>query len=98
LEHIVSSTTNLRLFRGIVLRTLINSHCSNLIPNWRKDYSISFIGAGTYELDAEVVDKLTNYNFDHTHSGGQTLTSDNVLTRQLTLDGKFGLKYNAKLK
>ena len=31
----VSSTTNLRLFRGIVLRTLINSHCSNLIPNWR---------------------------------------------------------------
>ena len=63
-----------------------------------KDYSISFIGAGTYELDAEVVDKLTNYNFDHTHSGGQTLTSDNVLTRQLTLDGKFGLKYNAKLK
>ena len=21
--------------QGIVLRTLINSHCSNLIPNWR---------------------------------------------------------------
>ena len=35
LEHIVSSITNLRLFRGTVLRTLNNSHCSNLIPNWR---------------------------------------------------------------
>ena len=32
--HIVSSTTNLRPFRDIVLRTLNNSHCSNLIPNW----------------------------------------------------------------
>ena len=35
LEHIVSLTTNLRLSRGIILRTLNNSHCSNLIPNWR---------------------------------------------------------------
>ena len=86
---------------------LLNSHIDHKIEcqftvtrssEESKDYSISFIGAGTYELDAEVVDKLTNYNFDHTHSGGQTLTSDNVLTRQLTLDGKFGLKYNAKLK
>ena len=63
-----------------------------------KDYSISFIGEGTYDLNAEIVDKVTNYNFDHTNSGGQTLTTDNVLSRQLILDGKVLLKYNAKLK
>lgn len=63
-----------------------------------QDYSISFIGEGTYDLNAEIVDKVTNYNFDHTNSGGQTLTVDNFLTRQLNLDGKVSLEYKAKLK
>ena len=63
-----------------------------------QDYTISYAGEGTYSMSAEVADQLTNYNFDHVFSGGQTLTTDNVLSRQLLLDGKVGLRYNAKLK
>ena len=63
-----------------------------------QDYSISFTGEGTYNLSAEIVDKLTNYNFDYQFYGGQSLTTDNVLTRQLNLDGKVSLEYKAKLK
>lgn len=63
-----------------------------------KDYSISFIGEGTYELNAEIVDKLTDYNFDHQFNGGQTLTVDNILTRDLNLNGNVLLKYKARLK
>lgn len=92
---------------GQLYNCLLNGHIDHKIEceftvtrpsEESQDYSISFTGEGTYNLSAEIVDKLTNYNFDYQFYGGQSLTTDNVLTRQLNLDGKVSLEYKAKLK
>ena len=62
-----------------------------------KAYTISFVGEGTYKLNAEVVDRIENFNFDNYPGLEQTLTPDDITTRQVEAEGTVRLTYDTKL-
>jgi len=62
-----------------------------------KAYTISFVGEGTYKFNAEVVDRIENFNFDNYPGLEQTLTPDDITTRQVEAEGTVRLTYDTKL-
>lgn len=62
-----------------------------------KAYTISFVGEGTYKFNAEVVDRIENFNFDNYPGLEQTLIPEDIITRQVEAEGTVRLTYDTKL-
>ena len=63
-----------------------------------KEYNISYTGEGTYTFKAEVVDRIENFNFDNYPYGTQTITVDDITTREVEAEGTVTLNYTTKLQ
>ena len=60
---------------------------------------MSYIGAGTYHLDAEAVEIISGINGDYWNDEDYDhhITPDNITTRQVSGDGTVKLEYTTKL-
>lgn len=69
-----------------------------------KEYDVTYKGTGAYALLAEVVSRVTGYDIDPLlYGGGQTsieqsIAVENLITKEIPLDGTVMLKYSTKLK
>ena len=69
-----------------------------------KEYDVTYKGKGAYALLAEVVSRVTGYDIDPLLYGGgqtsieQTIAVENLITKEIPLDGTVTLKYSTKLK
>ena len=64
-----------------------------------KEFTVSYIGAGTYHLDAEAVEIISGINGDYWNDKDYDhhITPDNITTRQVSGDGTVKLEYTTKL-
>ena len=61
-----------------------------------KEYDVTYTGSGTYSFEAEVVERVDNYEYEG-FLKQQNLTSDDVTTRKVEQEGKAMLKYSTKI-
>ncbi|MBR1463882.1 MAG: C10 family peptidase [Prevotella sp.] len=61
-----------------------------------KEYDVTYTGSGTYSFEAEVVDRVDNYQYEGLLKE-QNLTSDDFTTRSVEQEGKVTLKYSTKI-
>ena len=62
-----------------------------------KEFDITYTGEGTYTFRAEIVDRVDNMNFDNYPGGSQTITVDDITTREVQTEGTVTLNYTTKL-
>lgn len=62
-----------------------------------KEFDITYTGEGTYTFRAEIVDRVDNMNFDNYPGGSQTITVDDITTREVQTEGRVTLNYTTKL-
>ncbi len=62
-----------------------------------KEYEVTYTGSGTYSFEAEVVDRVDNYEYEGLFEQ-QNIKSDDVTTRQVEQEGNVTLKYTTKLQ
>lgn len=62
------------------------------------EYDVSYTGEGTYNLCADVVDKVTNVDLENWPNGLQHVTMEDIHTREINAEGKVTLKYNTILR
>lgn len=63
-----------------------------------KEYDITYKGEGTYDLQAEVIWKIANWNSDlYMENKTQTIETSDVYTTHISGDGKVKLEYSTTL-
>jgi hypothetical protein len=62
-----------------------------------KEYEVTYTGSGTYSFEAEVVDRVDNYEYEGLFEQ-QNIKGDDVTIRQVEQEGNVTLKYTTKLQ
>lgn len=61
-----------------------------------KEYDVTYTGSGSYTFEAEVIDRVDNYQYEGLLKE-QNLSSDDFTTRKVEQEGKVMLKYSTKI-
>ena len=61
-----------------------------------KEYDVTYVGSGSYTFEAEVIDRVDNYQYEG-FLKEQNLSSDDFTTRKVEQEGKVMLKYSTKI-
>ena len=62
---------------------------------WQR-YDVTYVGSGSYTFEAEVIDRVDNYQYEGLLKE-QNLSSDDFTTRKVEQEGKVMLKYSTKI-
>ena len=62
-----------------------------------KEYDVTYVGSGTFSFEAEVIDRIDNYQYEELFKQ-QNIKSDDFTTRKVEQEGQVTLKYTTKLQ
>ena len=87
----------LNLLDGTIEHKIMGQFTVSRIPG-SEEYSVSYIGEGTYSFKANVVDIIEGLDFDVNILGQQHVIPEQVHAHEVTQEGAVRLKYVTKLR
>ena len=87
----------LNLLDGTIEHKIMGQFTVSRIPG-SEEYSVSYIGEGTYSFKANVVDIIEGLDFDVNKLGQQHVIPEQVHAHEVTQEGAVRLKYVTKLR